>query len=149
MAVTPFLTWTWLSEIHHNNIHPVRIIAGFKSGRDGENNPGYEWFDEDLPHHDRIIEFVWVKSALARGTLSLPDAEEERPAMYHVRGGRESFGQWWFETLDLQTLYHRAWPLDDIFKVRVSFLGFRVKAGANDEALTISGLRLARYKRAI
>ena len=144
LVVTPFLTWTWLPETHHNDTHPVRIVAGFKSGQDDKDDPQYEWFDDDLPHHDRAIEFVWVRSALSRGTYSIPDAKVEQPPVYHVRGGRESFNHWWFEALDLQALYHRAWPTDDIFKVRVSFLGFHVKAGTEDEALTISGLRLAR-----
>jgi len=144
LTVTPFLTWTWLTEENHSQRHPVHIIAGFNSGSGASEDPKYEWFDDDLPHHDRAIEFIWSDSALARGTFKGPQLKPARPPYYVVRGGREAFGVWWYEALDLQALYQRAWPKDDIFGVRVSFLGFRTETGAEDEAMTVSGLRLSR-----
>lgn len=143
LIVSPYLTWSWRAETHAAALHPVRIVAGFKSSPDA-GDPGYEWLDDDLPDHDRVIAVAWGDSALKRGTFRLSTDPDAGPPVYIVRGGRESHGVWWFEAIDLQRLYAQAWPEDDVSRVRVAFLGFAAEPGAAEAAMTVSGLRLSR-----
>ena len=89
---------------------------------------------------------MWDASALSRGNLTAGDATGEvATARYIVRGGAEKAGNWWVETVDLETLYRRAWPTDDFRRARITFVGLSsVEGGDAADGMVVAGIRLSR-----
>jgi len=149
LLATPYLSWSWNMEPQGNGIHPVRLVVGFHGGV--SNNPGWESHllalpGVALPPHDRAVVIVWGPSALARGSIFKPPSNTRKLAAprYTARGGSENTGNWWFETIDLQDIYRRTWPGDDISNTRITFIGIAAAPGRKFSAGYISGLRLSR-----
>jgi len=152
LLTTPFLSWAWNMETAEGGDHPVRLVVGFWQSKDGEAawdaRPGaaLSWPGGTLPPHQRAITITWGESALARGTLTLSKGTRENRAAprYVARGGRESTGQWWLETVDLADLYARAWPGEDMRRVRITFIGITAEGGRQPTVAHVSGVRLTR-----
>ena len=84
----------------------------------------FESFKKNLPEFDRSISITWEDSALQRGNLSILELKNGKLVpRYIVRGGRENYGKWWPEFIDLGDLYNQIWPRDDMSLVQVSFIG--------------------------
>ena len=145
LLATPFLSWAWTVEPQASGDHPVRLVVGFHGGQRGTKpEVTLASLQSPMPEHDRVIVLTWADTALARGQLINPvAANNTNPAVrYTVRGGRESGGTWWLETVDLADLYTRAWPGDAIGHVRVAFIG--VAAAPGPVAAYVSGILLSR-----
>ncbi len=142
LLATPFLSWSWNVSPYGPGIHPVRLIVGFQGGADKKT--GVEVLSGGLPGHDRALALVWGDSALKRGTFSLPPAERPLEApLYTVRGGRENTRHWWLETVDLESLYTRAWPRDDLRRVHITFIGIAAAAKIPAVSARVSGIVLS------
>ena len=152
LLATPYLSWTWNMETAESGDHPVRLVVGFWRGEEegaawnADLTPALAWPGGKLPPHQRAITIAWADTALARGTLTLPKGASEGKSAprYVARGGRESTGQWWLETVDLADLFARAWPGEDRRQVRISFIGITSEGGRTPTLAHISGVRLSR-----
>ena len=155
MLATPYLSWSWNMETDEGGMHPVRMVVGFEQGKNGsmrwQTRP-QDWFQNTLPPHQRAITILWAESALERGSFHLPTGKKgDRTApRYIARGGRENTYSWWLETVDLANLYARAWPDEDLSRVRITFIGLAVDKNPTRTALAptptayVSGIRLSR-----
>jgi len=129
LLVTPFLSWSWFLDYQATVEPPLRLIVGFRGGRRQDGPPAPAPTEVGLPEHDRRLELVWTESALQRGSLvdsvaATPvDARDRAVRRYAVRGGRENAITWWLETIDLATLYAKAWPSDDQRAAQIAFYG--------------------------
>ncbi|MCP5368982.1 MAG: DUF3047 domain-containing protein [Hyphomicrobiales bacterium] len=150
--VTPFLSWSWFLTYPATVRPPARVVVGFAGGRRDGGRALREVDGLALPDHDRRLELVWADSALRRGSLG-PAAAGAADRAYAVRGGRENAGTWWLETVDLATLYQRAWPGDDASRASIAFYGVLAAAaqtgappdsGPSDAAAYLSGIALSR-----
>lgn len=149
MLATPFLSWSWFIEPPSTSgFHPIRMVIGFYGGDPASPSRGSEplrWLGSSLPAHDRALSLTWSESALQRGTLNKPEAENPRAApRYTVRGGRENAGSWWLETVDLSDLYRQAWPKDEMGSVKVVFIGIAAAGGREPAPAHVSGIVLSR-----
>ena len=128
LLATPYLNWSWNLSPHGPGTHPIRLIVGFRSGAKEIEKSWKEYvlenFKKNLPGFDRSISITWEDSALQRGTLSILELKNGKLIpRYIVRGGRENYGKWWPEFIDLGDLYNQIWPRDDMSLVQVSFIG--------------------------
>ena len=137
LLATPYLNWSWNLSTHGPGTHPIRLIIGFRGGlRDGAKiektwrQKVFADIGEKLPEFDRSLSVTWEDSALQRGTLFLPAPKEGKlMPRYIVRGGRENYGKWWPEFIDLGDLYNQVWPDDDMSRVQVTFIGVAASGG--------------------
>jgi hypothetical protein len=137
LLATPYLNWSWNLSTHGPGTHPIRLIIGFRGGLRHSNKTKQTWnqkvfagFGENFPEFDRSLTVTWEDSALQRGTLFLPAPKEGKLLpRYIVRGGRENYGKWWPEFIDLGDLYNQVWPDDDMSLVQVTFIGVAASSG--------------------
>jgi hypothetical protein len=137
LLATPYLNWSWNLSTHGPGTHPIRLIIGFRGGLQRSVKTKKTWnqkvfagIGENLPEFDRSLTVTWEDSALQRGTLFLPAPKEGKlMPRYIVRGGRENYGKWWPEFIDLGDLYNQVWPDDDMSRVQVSFIGVAASGG--------------------
>jgi len=148
LLATPYLSWAWNMTPHDKGAHPVRLAVGFSGGNPAPqaNVPRPDKGQARLPAHDRAVVIIWGMSALQRGAISIPTSTTKRQAaaQYTPRGGSESTGSWWFETVDLSDIYRRAWPGDDAGNAKITFIGIAAAPARKSAAGYISGLRLSR-----
>jgi len=137
LLATPYLNWSWNLSTHGPGTHPIRLIIGFRGGLRGSAKPENPWnqkvfasFGENFPEFDRSLTVTWEDLALQRGTLFLPAPKDGKlMPRYIVRGGRENYGKWWPEFIDLGDLYNQVWPDDDMSRVQVTFVGVAASGG--------------------
>lgn len=142
LLATPYLTWSWHLSDHGQGIHPVRIVVGFQGGMAPGGAPGN--LGAALPAHDRALALVWGDTLLRRGSISLPPPDKPWEApLYTVRGGRENTRRWWPETVDLSELYAKAWPGEDMRRVRITFIGIAAAPRMPTVRGRVSGLLLS------
>jgi hypothetical protein len=149
LLATPYLNWSWNLSPHGPGIHPIRLIIGFRSGTKEIERSWKQYvfgnFETNPPKFDRSIFITWADSALQRGTLSISKLKNGKLVpQYIVRGGRENYGKWWPEFIDLSDLYNQTWPRDNMSLVQVSFIGI---AASGSKVLTtgyLSEMTLAR-----
>lgn len=146
LLAAPYLTWSWKMSPHPGAYHPVRIAVGF-----ADTSRPLDPKDvtlRHLPDGVRVMEMVWNRRALRRGSLDLPNGD--RPARYTVRGGPEALGKRWQEGVDLISLHDRAWPGLSTSHTRIVFVAARAvagdwrKIGMPVPAALVSDLRLMR-----
>lgn len=140
----PFLTWTWKVSHHRGDLHPVRLVVGFRDGVDKTAPPAGPI--DHLPRHDRMLELVWSASALQRGWMRRPPkGHPDARARYVVRGGEERTGVQWREGVDLTALHRRAWPNTPMDQTRTAFIAVEAPSAPPRDALIgalISDIRL-------
>jgi hypothetical protein len=150
LLATPYLSWQWKLQPGNWKYHPVQIIVGFSGGGTLPSQPSLfnKFFPgPDLPHHDRVLSFLWAPSALMRGNLKPISNSRKSPAReahYVVRGGTENVGFWWHDTVDLASLYKLSWPTDAHSLVQVRFIGVDSLISQPKIKTYISDLRLSR-----
>ncbi len=147
LLATPFLNWAWNMEAPTTGIHPIRLVIGFhspKTAGDSWEKSSSFWPWSTLPAHDRFMAIVWGESALERGNLSHPSGKRQGAPRYTVRGGRKNAGKWWEEAIDISQLYTRIWPLDDLSRVRVVFIGIEAVDGYPPAVANVSKIVLMR-----
>jgi len=149
LLTTPYLSWRWNPQPGKWRHHPVRILIGFNNGGPKPaKRQGIARVFPNLgqPPHDRGLSIVWGPSALMRGTLihlNAPDSTRKE-AYYTVRGGQENAGVWWKETIDLSSLYAKAWPEDDPSQAQIVFIGIGTAKSNQPETSYIGDIRLSR-----
>ncbi len=132
LIATPYLQWAWYMSPHGAGNHPVRLIIGFHGGNPESASWGgepFSWLGSALPPHDRSMGIVFGDSALKRGNMSKMPKRSNVAAIYTARGGAENSSQWWLEDVDLSQLYAKAWPGDDLDKVKIVFIGVAAAGG--------------------
>ena len=149
LLATPYLHWRWNLAPGDWAYHPVRLLIGFSGGKPVQpESKGFAGlFSTQKPaFKDRGLSIVWGPSALMRGTLSYFGNSQNtlNEARYTIRGGQENTGIWKSETLDLSHLYARAWPNDDISKVKITSIGLGVAKSQPPYSALIGDIRLSR-----
>ena len=148
LLATPYLSWAWNMRPARSDPYPLKMIVGFRGGTPEPasfTDRARAWITSPLSLHDRRLLLTWSESALRRGDLSpvhVPGDDEATAWRYTVSGGIENTGQWRLETVDLATLYARAWPGDAVRSVAIVFIGFTVDDGGG--GAMISGIVLSR-----
>tara|TARA_S200000501_G_C20575941_1_gene635028 strand:+ start:35 stop:730 length:696 start_codon:yes stop_codon:yes gene_type:complete len=127
LLATPFLSWTWRIPQDTQPISTLRLAIGFMDEdkkNDAWNLSGF--WGPSLPPFSRSLIIEWGRSAQQRGSLwvSKKDHEGRSRARYVARGGPESQGRWWHETIDLSLLHSKAWPKLDMRDTQIVFAGF-------------------------
>ncbi|MEE2698621.1 MAG: DUF3047 domain-containing protein [Pseudomonadota bacterium] len=148
LLATPYLSWSWNMEPQGEGQHPVKLLVGFKNSKKQQQTWKTNFFISHnlIPNHERMLSFIWGDSALQRGTITKenPKKEGQLNASFTVRGGQENSNSWWFETVDLNDIYQRTWPRDEIDDLHITFIGISTSSSSKPIAGHISGLRLSR-----
>jgi len=143
LLVSPYLIWDWFVSEHKGEHHPVRLLIGFYGGN--PESPPLEngkliWKGNDLPPYDRLLAIGFDDMALKRGNLY----DMGKVKYYAQRGGYENSNIWHQEAADLNTLYARSWPKDNIGNVTINFVGITSQSNSNPGGITFSSIRLSR-----
>lgn len=143
LLVSPYLIWDWFVSEHKGEHHPVRLLIGFYGGNPKspqlENNK-LIWKGKDLPPYDRLLAIGFEDMALKRGNLY----DMGKVKYYAQRGGFENANIWHQEAADLNTLYVRSWPKDNIGNVTINFVGIASQSSPEPGGITFTSIRLSR-----
>ncbi|NQV44646.1 MAG: DUF3047 domain-containing protein [Rhodospirillales bacterium] len=143
---TPYLGWSWLLEQGDGSAeyHAVSLLVGFHAPPGVGKSPSFANLPDAVYETpaNRVLGIRWAASALQRGDMSSFD-DHDVP-FYIVRGGRENFGRWWHESVDLAALYTRLWPGEDLLKTHIVFVGIIVGTGRANAPAYMADMRLFR-----
>ena len=147
LLATPFLSWEWRIIDKLGNYAPFQLTIGFSDDAIEYTRMSIQrLWRPVIPKFARSLTIEWGQSALERGTLKIYKRDQiGRPlARYIARGGRENQNRWWHETIDLSSLYSKAWPNLDMRDTKIVFAGFIVNKVQSDMSGHLRGVRLSR-----
>lgn len=133
----PYLRWAWyletasgdkaghrLSEATAPPEKPLRLRIAFRGGPHEEAGvPASPWMASGVPPHDRLLDLVWDwrPAATAPGLPGVMPPGCSVPCI-PIPKQPEHTDQWWLEAADLEKIYQRFWPEDQLQKVHVVFV---------------------------
>lgn len=146
LLATPYLSWSWLSNLPPVGPHPVRLVIGFADVGTPMKAPWWSVMSSDFPRADRIVAIEWADTALGRGTVigPTPSPDKYSYARYIARGGQEHGNRWWDDSVDLSLLHRQLWPGHPVKNTEIRFIGVWSKKTKNPAKMHLANLRLFR-----